>query len=221
MWNFEYGGILGIWSGAGEAEALGELVFDNLATLLGITGLMIGFFLKVKIYYNFLDYDADYAQSIVDNYEAYYCALRARATKLSTRAYMSLRARARAVQRAIPGTAFGLLFGNAAYAWQAGRLAKKENRTDVTAQPYGINTTGAYITLGAVNLTALFDQGVRRRVSLSLSPLRPAPTLPPTACPVLAPSSPTARPVSLPTGVLQPVPARSTHSSARLLMAIR
>ena len=40
----------------------------------------------------------------------------------------------------------------------AGRLAKKEGRTDVTAQPYGINTTGAFITLGAVNLTALFTE---------------------------------------------------------------
>jgi hypothetical protein len=27
MWNFNYGGILGLWSGVGEAEALGELFF--------------------------------------------------------------------------------------------------------------------------------------------------------------------------------------------------
>jgi len=54
--------------------------------------------------------------------------------------------------------AVGLLFGNFYYAYMAGRLAYKENREDVTAQPYGINTTGAFITLGAVNLTALFTE---------------------------------------------------------------
>ncbi|KAJ1444321.1 hypothetical protein M885DRAFT_553254, partial [Pelagophyceae sp. CCMP2097] len=61
-------------------------------------------------------------------------------------------------QRCIPGTAVALLFGNFYYAWMAGRLARKEGRLDVTAQPYGINTTGAFITLGAVNLTALFSE---------------------------------------------------------------
>lgn len=40
----------------------------------------------------------------------------------------------------------------------AGRLAYKENRSDVTAQPYGINTTGAFITLGAINLQALLNE---------------------------------------------------------------
>ena len=50
MWNFEYGGMLGgLWTGAGEAEALGELFFDNLATLLSVTDLMLGFFLSVLI----------------------------------------------------------------------------------------------------------------------------------------------------------------------------
>ena len=32
MWNFEYGGIGGIWSGVGEMEALCDLIFDNLAS---------------------------------------------------------------------------------------------------------------------------------------------------------------------------------------------
>ena len=61
-------------------------------------------------------------------------------------------------ERCIPGVAVGLLFGNVYYGYMAGRLAHKEGRTDVTAQPYGINTTGAFITLGAINLTALFNQ---------------------------------------------------------------
>ena len=39
-----------------------------------------------------------------------------------------------------PGVAVSLLLGNVFYAWQARRLAKRTNRTDVTALPYGINT---------------------------------------------------------------------------------
>lgn len=40
----------------------------------------------------------------------------------------------------LPGTALSVLAGNIFYSWQAHRLAKKENRSDVTALPYGINT---------------------------------------------------------------------------------
>ena len=47
------------------------------------------------------------------------------------------------------------MLGNLFYAWQAGRLGNKEGRTDVTAQPYGIATTGIYITLFAIQLPAL------------------------------------------------------------------
>ena len=39
-----------------------------------------------------------------------------------------------------PGAAVSILFGNLFYAWQAHRLAARENRSDVTALPYGINT---------------------------------------------------------------------------------
>ena len=48
IWNFNYGGFLGLWNGAGEMEALGELFFDNLATMLSITDLMLGFFLNAR-----------------------------------------------------------------------------------------------------------------------------------------------------------------------------
>ena len=122
-----------MWAGVGEAEALGELFFDCLATLLSVTDLILGFFLNVLIYYAAADVSPEYAQAIVDRYtDLYY-------------------------QRYIPGVAVGLLFGNVYYAYMAGRLAYKENRDDVTAQPYGINTTSAYITLGAINLEALFS----------------------------------------------------------------
>jgi adenine/guanine/hypoxanthine permease len=40
----------------------------------------------------------------------------------------------------IPGTAFGVLFGDAAYTWLAFRLAKQTGRTDVTAMPLGLDT---------------------------------------------------------------------------------
>lgn len=39
-----------------------------------------------------------------------------------------------------PGAAVSLLAGNLFYAWQAHRLARRENRGDVTALPFGINT---------------------------------------------------------------------------------
>jgi adenine/guanine/hypoxanthine permease len=40
----------------------------------------------------------------------------------------------------IPGTALGVLFGDAVYTWLAFRLAKKTGRTDVTAMPLGLDT---------------------------------------------------------------------------------
>jgi len=40
----------------------------------------------------------------------------------------------------LPGAAFSILVGNLFYTYQAHRLAKRENRSDVTALPYGINT---------------------------------------------------------------------------------
>ena len=40
----------------------------------------------------------------------------------------------------LPGAALSILLGNIFYAFQAHRLAARENRNDVTALPYGINT---------------------------------------------------------------------------------
>ncbi len=40
----------------------------------------------------------------------------------------------------LPGVAVSYLVGNLFYAWQAHRLAKRENRTDVCALPFGLNT---------------------------------------------------------------------------------
>lgn len=45
----------------------------------------------------------------------------------------------------LPGAAVSLVIGNAFYAWQAHRLARRTGRTDVTALPYGINTPSLLI----------------------------------------------------------------------------
>ena len=42
--------------------------------------------------------------------------------------------------RVLPGAALSIVFGNFFYAWQARRLAQREQRRDVTALPFGINT---------------------------------------------------------------------------------
>ena len=43
-------------------------------------------------------------------------------------------------QHILPGAAISILIGNIFYAWQARQLAHKEQRDDVAALPYGINT---------------------------------------------------------------------------------
>jgi adenine/guanine/hypoxanthine permease len=40
----------------------------------------------------------------------------------------------------IPGTALGVLFGDAVYTWMAFRLARKTGRSDITAMPLGLDT---------------------------------------------------------------------------------
>lgn len=42
--------------------------------------------------------------------------------------------------RMIPGTALGVLLGDALYAWLAVRLAARSGRSDVTAMPFGLDT---------------------------------------------------------------------------------
>lgn len=39
----------------------------------------------------------------------------------------------------VPGTAFGVMFGDLVYTWMAFRLAKKTGRTDITAMPLGLD----------------------------------------------------------------------------------
>ncbi|CAF1457532.1 unnamed protein product, partial [Didymodactylos carnosus] len=46
--------------------------------------------------------------------------------------------------RILPGFGLSMCFGNVYYVYMARKLAWKENRSDVCAQPYGINTPGAF-----------------------------------------------------------------------------
>ena len=46
--------------------------------------------------------------------------------------------------RIIPGAALAILIGVCFYSWLAHRLAKEEQRTDVTALPYGISAPACW-----------------------------------------------------------------------------
>ena len=111
-------------------EAFCELFFDNLATLLGVTtqAMLVG----------------NLAGSL--SYASATGLFKNTVTSEWTRIYYEWN---------IPACGLGLLFGNIWFAWLATRLATKENRLDVTAQPYGLNTTVIYITIYAISLPAL------------------------------------------------------------------
>ena len=52
--------------------------------------------------------------------------------------------------RIIPGAALAILIGVCFYSWMAHRLAKQEQRMDVTALPYGISTPVMFVYLFGV-----------------------------------------------------------------------
>ena len=54
----------------------------------------------------------------------------------------------------LPGAAVAVMVGNFYYAWSAARLARKENRADVTALSYGISTPVMFVFLFGVLLPA-------------------------------------------------------------------
>lgn len=57
--------------------------------------------------------------------------------------------------KVIPGAAVAVMVGNLYYAYMANRLAKKEDRTDVTAMSYGISTPVMFVFLFGVTAPAL------------------------------------------------------------------
>ncbi len=54
--------------------------------------------------------------------------------------------------RILPGVALSLIVGNFYYSWLAFQMAKKENRNDITALPYGINTVSLFAHIFLVML---------------------------------------------------------------------
>jgi len=48
-------------------------------------------------------------------------------------------------RKMLPGAGVALLFGNCYYTWMARKLAKYDNRENVTAHPYGVNTPGGFL----------------------------------------------------------------------------
>jgi AGZA family xanthine/uracil permease-like MFS transporter len=69
----------------------------------------------------------------------------------------------------VPGTAVGVLVGDAIYTWMAVRLARRTGRTDVTAMPLGLDTPS---TFGAVFL--ILGPSFRAAIGRGLSPLEAA-----------------------------------------------
>ncbi|WP_411867998.1 NCS2 family permease [Vulcanococcus limneticus] len=72
----------------------------------------------------------------------------------------------------LPATGISLVVGNLAYALQAHRLGRREQRDDRTALPYGINTVSlfayVFLVMLPVKLTAL-DQGLTEADAVRLS----------------------------------------------------
>jgi AGZA family xanthine/uracil permease-like MFS transporter len=52
--------------------------------------------------------------------------------------------------KVLPGIGIGTAFGAFFYAYQAKKLAMKEGRTDVTAQPYGLSSTHVFVWLFSI-----------------------------------------------------------------------
>lgn len=59
----------------------------------------------------------------------------------------------------LPAAAISILVGNVFYAWQAHRVARRENRDDVTALPYGINTPSLIVYVFFVMVPVYQDTG--------------------------------------------------------------
>jgi len=59
----------------------------------------------------------------------------------------------------LPGAAVSIFIGNVFYAWQARKCSRRENRTDVTALPFGINTPSLFAFIFFVMLPVKLATG--------------------------------------------------------------
>ncbi len=72
----------------------------------------------------------------------------------------------------VPGTALGVMLGDIAYTWMAFRLAKKENRQDVTAMPLGIDAIALFgLTLGVVGPAYLITKDAEKAWAVGMAVL--------------------------------------------------
>ncbi|MFN9987975.1 MAG: NCS2 family permease, partial [Pirellula sp.] len=85
-------------------------------------------------------------------------------TLCSTQCGMAGEASQLLYQRVLPGAAVSIVLGNLFYAWQAHRLAKHSNRSDVTALPYGINTPSLLVYVFFV-MGPVYRQAIERGLS--------------------------------------------------------
>jgi AGZA family xanthine/uracil permease-like MFS transporter len=59
----------------------------------------------------------------------------------------------------LPGAAISIFIGNIFYAWQARRCSRRENRNDITALPFGINTPSLFAFVFLVMLPVKIETG--------------------------------------------------------------
>jgi len=112
----------------GDLDAFPALFFDNLSSLLGILFAMI--FVPVL------------ASIILGD---------GRISGAHIGAFTDM-----IFGRMAPGIAIALAFGNVCYSWMAWKLAYYEDRDDVTALPYGINTPAGFVMAFQVMLPLCF-----------------------------------------------------------------
>jgi AGZA family xanthine/uracil permease-like MFS transporter len=115
-----------VWFQRGDLDSFPALFFDNLSSLLGIFSVMI--FVPFIAFFNGATITP--AHAIAFGNEVF--------------------------GRVGPGVAISLAFGNIWYSWMAWKLAGYEDRQDVTALPYGINTPAGFVMAFSVILPLCF-----------------------------------------------------------------
>jgi xanthine/uracil/vitamin C permease (AzgA family) len=123
----------------GDINSFLMLFFDNFSSLLGIIGEML-FIPAIVLEFNLphvpVGIGSNSGATVADYTNAHAAVVWG---------------------KVCPGIGFALLFGNIWYAWMAMKVAKAENRMDVTALPYGINTPAGFLTVFMVQLSIMFS----------------------------------------------------------------
>jgi AGZA family xanthine/uracil permease-like MFS transporter len=122
----------------GDINSFFMLFFDNFSSLLGILGQMV-FIPLIVLEFNPMSVPVGIGSNSDKTVADYY---NANAEVVFT--------------KVCPGIAFALVAGNLWYAWMAMKLAGKEERMDITALPYGINTPAGFLTVFMVQLSIMF-----------------------------------------------------------------